>query len=279
MRSRVLAILVGLGFGTLSIGCPPRTQELSAGEAQQALEESALASQAETLLSAGVDITTHFTIGSALEQAATETQAFVISQLPCAKISRDTATLTIQYGATPGACSYHGHNFAGEHSVSVLRNAANEVAVHHAWNDFNDGHVSITGSADVTWSRTTDSRHVIHDITWTVLTGSYAGQSGSGRGDRTQTPLAEGGIATGMRIDGTRTWDVPTGHFDLDIDSVEVRWSDPVPQAGAYVLTTPAGLTLTLGFGRIDAGLIRVSARSGTREFSFAVASDGRVER
>jgi hypothetical protein len=278
MRSRVLAFLVALGFGALSLGCPPQSQELSASEAQQALEQSALGSQAETLLSAGVDVTTHFTIGAAVDQAANETQAFVVSQLPCAKISRNAATLTIQYGALAGACSYHGHTFAGEHSVSVLRNAANEVAVHQAWNDFNDGHVSITGSADVTWSRTTESRHVIHDITWTVLTGNYAGQSGSGRGDRTQLPLADGGIATGIRIDGTRAWDVPAGHFDLDIDSVEVRWSDPVPQAGAYVLTTPAGLMLTLGFERIDASLIRVSARSGAREFSFAVASDGRVE-
>jgi len=279
MRSRLSVCLLSLGCLLLLFGCPPRTQELSAGEAQQALEESSLAAQAETLLAAGVDVTTQFTIGNAIEQAASEAQAFVVSQLPCALITRRASTLTIEYGAAPGACIYRGHSFAGEHSISILRNAANEVAVHQEWNGFNDGHVSISGSADVTWSRTTASRHVLHEITWTVLTGSSSGMSGTGRGDRTQTPLAEGGLATGMRIDGTRSWDDPAGHFDLDIDSVEVRWSDPVPQAGAYVLTTPTGMSLTLAFDRIDSSRIRVSARSGTRAFSFSIGPDGNVAR
>jgi hypothetical protein len=252
---------------------------MSVGDAQQALVDSSLASQAETLLSAGVDISTQFTIGDAVEQAATELQNFVASELPCASIARTGATLTVSYGALPGDCTYRGHAFAGSQTIQVMRNAANEVAVHHEWSDFNDGHVSLTGSADVVWSSSTQSRHVTHDIEWTALSGAYHGETGSNHGDRTQTPLANGGIAVGLRIDGTRSWDGALGHFDLDIDGVEVRWSDPVPQAGAYVLTSTSDLPLTLAFNRISAQSIRVSASSGTHTFSFVVASDGQVAR
>ena len=259
-------------------GCPAQPQSMSVEEMQVALEQSALSSQAETLLADGVEVSTTFTIGSALDKGAEELKAFVASQLPCADIARDGATLSITYGANAGNCTFHGHTFSGQHSISVMRNAANEVAVHHEWHGFNNGHVSIDGSADVNWNRTSKSRHVQHTITWSMLTGRYKGQSGTGHGDRTQTAL-EGGLALGMRVDGMRTWDGVSGHFDLDIDGVEIRWNDPVPQSGAYVLTTPQGKTLSLTFARIDADSINVSAQSDTRQFSFEVMSDGRVER
>ena len=259
-------------------GCPAQPQSMSVEEMQVALEQSSLSSQAETLLADGVEVSTNFTIGSALDKAAEELKAFVVSQLPCAEITRDGATLSITYGANAGNCSFHGHTFSGQHSISVMRNAANEVAVHHDWHAFNDGRVSIEGSADVNWNRTSKSRHVQHAITWTMLAGRYKGQTGTGSGDRTQTAL-DAGLAIGMRVDGMRAWDGHAGHFDLDIDGVEIRWNDPVPQSGAYVLTTPQGKTLSLTFARIDADSINVSAQSDTREISFAVMSDGRVER
>src|SRR2546430_405480 len=104
MRSPVLVVLGTLCGVTCVTGCPPESRELSVGEAQLALEKSALASQAETLVSASVDVSTQFTIGGAIEQAAIEAQAFVVSQLPCAQIRRGAATLSIEYGALPGAC-------------------------------------------------------------------------------------------------------------------------------------------------------------------------------
>jgi hypothetical protein len=268
----------GVACGLLLMGCPRQSASISVEEAQAALEQSALASQAETLLSDGVEITTNFTIGDALDKAAEELQVFVASQLPCAHIEREAAKLSISYGVNAGNCSFHGHTFVGEHIVTVMRNAANEVAVHHEWNDFSNGRVSISGSADVNWSRTAQSRHVQHEITWTMLTGRYEGRSGTGRGDRTQAAL-DAGLAIGMRVDGTRTWDSDQGHFDLDIDGVEIRWSDPVPQAGAYVLTTPKGKMLSLTFSRTTGDSINVSAKSETSEFTFAVMSDGRIQR
>jgi hypothetical protein len=268
----------GLACSLLLIGCPRQSASISVEEAQTALEQSALSSQAETLLSDGVEITTNFTIGAALDKAAEELEDFVASQLPCARIVREAARLSISYGANPGNCSFHGHTFVGEHTVTVMRNAANEVALHHEWSDFSNGRVSISGSADVNWSRTSQSRHVQHEITWTMLTGRYRGHSGTGRGDRTQAAL-DAGLSIGMRVDGTRTWDSDQGHFDLDIDRVEMRWSDPVPQAGSYVLTTPQGKMLSLTFNRTGNDSIEVSAKSEASEFAFAVMSDGRVER
>jgi hypothetical protein len=268
----------GLACGLLLNGCARQSPSISVDEVQAALLESALASQAETLLSDGVEITTNFTIGGALETAAEELKAFVGSQLPCARIEREAATLSISYGATAGNCSFHGHSFVGEHTVTIMRNAANEVAVHHEWSDFNNGRVSISGSADVTWSRTSQSRHVQHEITWTMLTGRYVGHSGTGHGDRTQAAL-DAGLAIGMRVDGTRTWDSKQGHFDLDIDGVEMRWSDPVPQAGSYMLTTPKGKMLSLTFTRTSDDSINVAAKSEANEFAFAVMSDGRIQR
>ena len=54
--------------------------------------------------------------------------------------------------------------------------------------------------------------------------------------------------------------------------SVEMRWADPVPQAGSYTLETPAGKTLSLGFSRVDADTISVTVTGPRgRSFSFNV--------
>jgi hypothetical protein len=258
------------------VGCPAQPDTVSVGDAQAALEASAQSSQTDALLSDAVEISTHFSVGTALESAAVELQTFIASQLPCAAISVSGATLSIAYGALPGACSYQGHSFSGEHTVSVLRNAANEVAVHHEWNELSDGRVSISGSADVVWSRSTQSRHVTHEISYQVLSGRYVGQSGTGSGDRTQTALTAAGDS-GMRVEGTRSWDTAHGHFDLDISGIEMRWIDPVPQAGRYTLTTPNGNTLDLAFHRSDADSIDVSITTAKRTFAFLVRSDGNI--
>lgn len=260
----------------LLAACPAtNTDSLTVREAQQALEESSLSSQADTLLANGVEISTHFTIGDAIEKAADDLRAFIASQLPCADITLSGATLTVEYGGNAGSCLWNGHTFSGNHEISVMRND-DEVLVHHTWTDFSNGKLAATGEADVTWSRANASRRVVHDVTWTVLTGALAGRTGTGSGDRTQTALA-GGIAEGIRIDGMRAWDGARGHFELDIDGVEVRWSDPVPQAGAYVLTAPSGKTLTMDFTRIDDATIQVEITNGSRSLHFEVTALGHV--
>jgi hypothetical protein len=59
------------------------------------------------------------------------------------------------------------------------------------------------------------------------------------------------------------------------VNDVEVRWKDPVPQAGSFTLTSPKGRTLTLSFERVDADSIRVTITNGKNTFSFNVNSLG----
>ena len=275
MRSNLLILSV---FALLT-ACPPRDGDtLTSAEAQSALEESSISSQAETLISDGVELNTHFTIGKAVEQAAQELRDFIATELPCAEITLSDRTLTIEYGKLAGDCSWHGQTFGGTHAVTVMRNADHDVLVHHAWTDFHNDKVSVSGTADVTWSAAQGSRRVVHSLTWTVKAGQYAGRTGTGSGDRTQTALAAG-LSEGIVIDGMRAWDGKQGHFELDIDQVEVRWADPLPQAGSYVLTTPNDKTLTFDFTRQDADTIEVEISSGAHSFSFDVNALGDVSR
>jgi hypothetical protein len=272
MRMKSSTWILGLSF--VLAGCPRQKEEkFTLGEATQALEESSMASQAESLSAASVDISTNFTLGQAVETAAGELRAFVQSQLPCAEVMLEGATLTVEYGVNAGNCTYRGHTFSGQHSITVARNEANQVEVHHQWIDFSNGVITLNGSADVTWDFQAQTRRVVHESTWT---NNRSGRIGEGSGDRTQSLLA-GGLAEGIRVDGSRSWTGERGTWDLAIDGVEMRWTDPVPQAGSYTLNTPFQKTLTLSFSRVDEDTIRVRVEGPKREFSFTVSKAGEV--
>ncbi|MDH5671558.1 MAG: hypothetical protein OEZ06_05370 [Myxococcales bacterium] len=269
---RTLSYLPVLALLTLLVGCPGR---LTAAEAAEAVEESSIATQSAALMGASIEISTDFTIGGAVRDAAAEVRAAIESQLPCAEITLEDATLTIEYGALPGYCSYRGHTFSGSHSIEVSRNEEAAVVVHHNWNELSNGRVSVSGEAEVTWSRVERSRHVVHELTWTRLRD---GRVGVGSGDRTQRPL-DGGISEGIGVDGSRTWDGESGRWDLAIDGVEMRWADPVPQSGSWTLDTPFDKSLRLDFERIDADTIGVTVTNARRSFEFRVNSVGAVSR
>src|SRR6188474_2715035 len=82
MKRAALVIAVPLAL----TGCP-KEKQLTSSEARMALEEAGASSSAENLMSASVDISTNFTIGQAVENAAAELQTFIASQLPCADVS------------------------------------------------------------------------------------------------------------------------------------------------------------------------------------------------
>jgi len=274
MRSRAL---VGLVLMAVLGGCPKKKDDgdtLTLAEAQQAVEESTLSSQAESLQSASVEITTSFTIGQAVQNAAQEIRDFIGSQLPCAEITLADATLTVTYGAKAGNCTYKGHTFSGSHSVRVDKNEQAQVLVHHEWTDLSNGKVTLNGTADVTWDFQAKSRHVVHSVEWTRVLDGF---SVTGEGDRTQTPLS-GGVLEGIQVDGTRSWKSVRGQWDLTIDGVQMRWEDPVPQAGSYTLHTPKNKQLGLSFERVDADTIQVTVKNGSRSFSFNVSKLGAVK-
>lgn len=254
------------------VGCT-RQEPLTGEEAQQALDEMQTDTASQALTSNTVEITTKFTIGDAVEKAAADLRAFLESQLPCADVTVSGHTLTIQYGAK-GVCLFNGQSFSGTHTVSIAKNDdASGVVVDHTWDGLSNGKVRVDGTATVTWSRDEAqalTRHVQHDLKWTRLAD---GQTGEGSGDRVQKALG-GDIATGFTEDGHRAWDGKRGHWNLDISGLEVRWVDPVPQAGTFTLETPFDKTVSASFARINATTIKVTIQGPNRSFDFDVRSN-----
>jgi hypothetical protein len=254
-------------------GCPREKETLTLGEATAALEQASDAGQAEGLTAATVDISTNFTIGEAVKNGAAELQTFIQTQLPCADITLEGATLTVVYGAKSGSCTYRGHTFEGTHVIGVERNDDAQVEVHHEWIGLSNGVVSLDGTADVTWSSNDKTRRVQHTSQWKHL---KSGRVGHGSGDRLQSVLS-GGITTGIQVDGERTWEGERGRWDLAIDGVQMRWTDPVPQSGSYTLATPFDKSLGMAFSRVDDDTIRVKVSGPRRDFSFDVSRAGDI--
>ncbi len=256
-------------------GCPSEKEDaMTAGEALQALDEASISSQAASLTSGTVEIATNFTIGQAVEKAAGELRSFIESQLPCAEIDLNVGKLDVTYGAKEGNCTYHGNTYSGQHTIEVERADDGDVLVSHRWTDLSNTKVKVSGTAQVTWSFKDKERNVKHDLTWTRIRD---GRTGKGSGDRTQKAL-DGKILTGISIDGARAWEGERGKWDLAINNVEMRWSDPVPQSGSYVLATPKGKSATLAFGRVDDDTIRVTLSSGDNKFGFNVSKLGTIK-
>lgn len=247
---------------------------LTLGEARDAADESTVESQAAALTTSNVELSTNFTIGKAVEATAEELGKFIVSQLPCADVSVAAATITVKYGAKAGTCTYRGHTFSGSHKIQISKNEGAQVIVDHTWTDLSNGTVKVNGTAHVTWDLDDQFRHVQHDVTWTRLRD---GKTGRGTGDRTQRPLA-GGLTEGIQVDGSRSWQGSAGRWDLAIEGVQMRWADPIPQAGTYRLATPKGRSIAATFERIDGDSIRVTLSSGNRSFKFTVNGGGNVD-
>lgn len=271
-RPFVLAAAAAVVLPTFLTGCPEQGMTLQ--EAGEAMEEVSVDSQASALTDGSIEISTNFTIGQAVEAAAGELKTFVETQLPCAEITLDKNTLSIEYGAKPGNCVYRGQTYSGTHSVTISKNEEGNVVVDHRWDDLQNQQVSVTGTAHVTWNLKDPSRHVTYERTWTRLSD---GRTGTGSGDVTQKPLA-GGLAEGISIDGERGWEGEKGEWELAIDGVEARWQDPIPQAGSYQLVAPDGKTATLSFSRVDEDSIQATFATGKHEWVFVVNKLGQIE-
>ncbi len=270
MNNRTFPVLY-LSFCSILTGCP--ADELTTAEAKEAVVEATVASQASSVAEGTIELTTSFSLGVAVEQAAQEIAEFAASQLACAEIEREGATVTIRFGEEQG-CEYHGMTYTGSHTVKVARAQEGEVLIEHTWEALSNGRVEVSGSAEVTWTGTTQARRVTHELTWTRLVD---GRTGSGSGDRTQSALG-GDWADGITLSGTRSWSGKAGEWDLGIEDVEWRWADPVPQSGSYTLTTPQDDELTLTFTRFDKDTLVVSLDGARRNLEFRVSSQGEVE-
>lgn len=253
-----LALALGAGLS----GCE-REEPLTREEASEALTEAQLSTQASALTGEMVTLTTDFTLGDAAAAAAANLRDFVQSQIACAEVTLDDRTVTIDFGVM-GQCPWKGRTWSGQTAVTVEK-VDGEIEVTHVWSALSDGYLTVDGSATVTWSLEQLSRRVVHAMSWTD--GEHVASS---EGDRTQS-LLEGG---GLLIDGARSWTGRKGGtWNLDIDGVEVRALDPVPQAGLYTLENPGGKALSMGFERVDSTTIRVTISGPRRDFEFEVVS------
>jgi hypothetical protein len=271
---RLIQLLAASTLALTLTACPKDKQSstpMTVGEATDALDEANVSSQASALTQSSVEISTNFTIGKAAADAAAELRTFIGTQLPCADIVLADSTLTVTYGAKPGNCTYLGHTYSGVHSIHVSKNDQSQVLVDHTWTNLSNGVVKVSGTAHVTWDFSEKFREVQYDTTWTRIRD---GRTGQGSGDVKQTPLA-GGLAEGIQVDGSRTWQGQAGRWDLAVQGVQMRWEDPVPQAGKYVLATPKNRSIELSFLRIDADTIEVTLSSGDRSFKFNVTGTG----
>ena len=260
--------MIGCGLAIGAMACLPEG-EATAAQMRQAMEEIVLTGEAQGLEDGVVEITTSFTIGDGVEAIVEEVRAFAESQAPCSTVeSPERGTLVLDFGVLEDSCEYRGKTYAGVATVS-FEVTDDAVLVTHTYDGITNGRVTLDGDARVTWQDR--SRRVETDFTFSGENGTLEVNS-----DRTQTPL--GGLGDGIQVVGTRDWTSARGTWELDIDDVQMRAVDPVPQAGSYSLTTPQEHVLGLAFERIDEDTIEVTMTGGRRDRVFRVTSFGDVE-
>lgn len=243
---------------------------MSLAEAKEAMAQSFSSARGEAATDDVIYVSTDFTLGAAVEAAAEELRAWWASQAPCAEVRVEGATVTVDFGDLSDDCTWNGHTYAGLAAISVDSTTAGQLAVHHAWTGFNNGEITLDGTADVTWTGGEDpSRQIAHDLRWDDGEGEIIAT-----GDRTMTLVdPDAGLSAGLEINGGRAWESDAGPWDLRIDGVEVRGVDPVPQAGVYTVASPAGKTLSMAFTRIDDDTIEVvlsGLRGGDRVYEVS---------
>lgn len=236
---------------------------------RMAVDEVVATGQGESLQNDVIEITTSFTLGDGARAVAEQVGDFVRSQLPCATVSSpDTQTLSIAFGTVEGNCSYNGRALSGTVTVGYVVEG-DEVIVSHEYAGLTDGRATLDGEATVTWSAA--SRHVVTDFDIGTERGDFTASS-----DRTQQRI--GGVGEGIVVDGVRDWSGPRGDFHLDIEGVQMRGVDPVPQDGSYALTRPDGDVISMTFERIDDDTIEIVVSGGRRDRTFRVTSAGEVD-
>ncbi|MCB9678315.1 MAG: hypothetical protein H6737_24650 [Alphaproteobacteria bacterium] len=223
------------------VGCG---EEMGPLEAANALGQAARSSEGTNATQEPIEVSTDFTIGAALEDAAAELQAFWDSQAGCNEVTRDGATTTIDWGELGDGCVYDGHTYAGLTAITVQRTDAEDLEVLHEWMGFHNEDVQVDGEALVTWSAQARTRHVTTEHTWTTTDGETADVQGD----------HEFGVreAGGFSLDGVRDWQTDRGDWHLDMVDIGFRLQDPLPEEGSYIVTNPAGKVLTLAFSRFD---------------------------
>ena len=263
MRTPSMALL-GVCVGVLACDGDRFTN----AEFRAAIDEVVLTGDAVALQDGVVEITTSFTLAQGLEAVVQEVVAFLESQAPCSTVEvTSPGTIVIDFGELGDQCTYRDHTYAGVVTVSY-EVGAGEVVVTHDYSGLTNGRVTLDGGAVVTWADA--SRRVQTEFSIDGRDRQVEIDS-----DRTQTLI--GGLGDGIRVAGERNWHGSRGTWHLDIDDVEMRGRDPVPQDGTYTLTNPDGKEMSMSFERVDEDTIEVVVTGGWLERVFRVTSEAEV--
>lgn len=246
-------------------------QPMTAAEFAEAADMLATASRAEAAAGEVVEISTSFTIGAAVEESLENLRAFYESQVPCAEITQVDRTLTMAFGATGETCTWEGEVWTGTQTLTLEQAGDGTLTLLHGWDALSNGVVQLDGAATVVWSEGGTRRDVAHAGTWTLEDVALEVE-----GERTQTLLDDAaGVAGGIRIDGDRTWLVEGREWGLVHAGVEVKWEDPIPQAGTTLLVTPAGKLLSATYARQDDDTIRLTLENAGRAKAYDISRSG----
>lgn len=277
-RQRLTAVGALLALAAVPPACSP-PEDLTAEEAKIAVAQASFATQVGALQAENIEVSTSFAIGDGVEQAAKTLLAFWKSQAPCATSTLAGTTITTQWGSKGGGCLWRGKTWTGTTALTLLKNDQGDVQVRHDWTDYSDGLISVTGTDLVTWASVVGQRRSVQTWTATRVAGAEVGQTITGQGDVVHKLIDSGkGLTGGIQIDGVRTWTGSQGSWELRAKGVQVRATDPVPQAGSYELINPDFKGLSLGFSRIDDDRIRVKVTFGKHSFGFTVRKVGSIE-
>lgn len=271
-RDRWVRVSTTAGLASLlaaSTACVPDV--FSAAEYRAAIDATVAQGEGLAVENEILEITTSFTVGGSVSKIIEEVQAFTASQVPCATVDKpDPFSLIIDFGELGDQCEFRGRTYAGVVSVEFDVNSGS-VGVAHTYDGLTNGDLTIDGTADVSWAP--GYRYVVTDFTLEGARGTAEVSS-----EREQVFVdPDAGLAGGVEISGERRWSTSTGDWLLEIDAVQWRGVDPVPQSGSYFLLNPEGKELDMSFSRVDEDTIAVTVTGGLRTRMFHVTSAGRV--
>jgi len=269
MTKTILAPLALVSTLVPTVACQPAPA--SRAEMREALVEvteigAGLGAQDDV-----IELTTSFTLGQGVQEAAEEIRDFVQSQVPCSTVTVAPGEVSIDFGDLSDSCVYRGRTYAGMVTVAIEL-PGDGARVTHTYEGFTGGRVTMDGTAVVDWSDA--MRHVVTDMTFTTDDRTVTVQS-----DRTQSfSRCEGVDAVCVAVEGERHWQSPRGEWDMTIEGVQARSIDPVPEAGTYTVLNPEAREIEMSFSRIDEDTIQVEIAGGRRPITFHVTAAGQVQ-
>jgi hypothetical protein len=269
---------------TLLLAAPVSTTACEFGnltgvELRAALEEAVESGQVQQLENGVIEITTDFTIGDGVEQVRQHIEEVLVACGSTQVTAMDDVTVLVDFGPADDPCAHEGKLYSGTVEL-VIGTDGDSIEVTHVYQDLSNGTYTLNGSQDVRWTGNVlevgaeVERHIVSDLDWHGPRGHVEHHA-----ERTMTFMDWlEGPAQRIRIDGEHEWQREDDQWHLDVDQVELRLVDPVPQSGSYTLTLPNGKQAGLLFERIDDDTIEVTMTGARKDHVFHVTRLGVIE-